>query len=407
MARQKWNRLSARSVAAATKPGMYADGAGLYLRIARSGAKSWCLRYMLEGKAREMGLGGLSKIGLADARRKAAEQRLLLVDKNDPIDKRKAERAAKRVETARAVTFDECARAYVDAHRPAWRHAKHSQQWTNSLARHVSPIIGALPVQAIDTAMVMKVIEPLWSVRPETASRIRGRIESILDWARVRGYREGENPARWRGHLDHLLPARSKVRKVKHYRALPYTDIGAFMMDLRSRSGVGAAALEFLILCAARSSEVAGARWAEIDRGARMWTVPAERMKGGREHRVPLSSAAMAVLDRVPTTDGEFIFSNEPQRGLGKGALAKQIKGRNCTVHGFRAAFKTWASEVTNFPTELVEVALAHVVGDKVEEAYRRGDMLERRRRLMALWAEFCSQPGKTDTDTVVPLRTA
>jgi len=321
------NRLTAREVATAAQPGMYADGAGLYLRVARSGARSWCLRFMLEGRAREMGLGGLSKLSLADARRKAAEHRLLLVDKTDPIDKRKAERAAKQIETARSMTFDDCARAYVDAHRPAWRHAKHFQQWTNSLARHVSPVLGAHPVQPIDTALVMKVLEPLWATKPETASRIRGRVEVVLDWARVRGYRAGENPARWRGHLDDLLPARSKVRKVKHYRALPYTDMGAFMAHLRSRPGVGASALAFLILTAARSSEVADARWAEIDRTGRTWVVPAERMKGGREHRVPLSAAAIAILDRMSPTHDEFIFSNEPGRGLGKGALAKQLKG--------------------------------------------------------------------------------
>src|SRR5215472_6913416 len=199
----------------------------------------------------------------------------------------------------------------------------------------VSPAFGAVSVSSINVGMVMAVLEPLWTKTPETASRVRGRIERILDWARVRGFREGENPARWRGHLDHLLPAPTKVRKVKHYRALPYTDIAAFVAELRSRGGVGASALEFLILCAARSSEVAGVRWTEIDRGARMWIVPPERMKGGREHRVPLSSAAMAVLDRMKAAGGDFVFSNEPGRGLGKGALAKQIKGRNCTVHGF------------------------------------------------------------------------
>jgi integrase len=396
MARRTWNRLSARSVAAANKPGMYADGAGLYLRVTRSGAKSWCLRYMLGGEAREMGLGGLSKIGLADVRRKAAEQRLLLADKIDPIDKRKAERAATKMEAARSMTFDECARAYVDAHRPAWRHAKHSQQWTNSLARYVSPIIGTLPVQAIDTALVMKVIEPLWSSRPETASRIRGRIESVLDWARVRGYREAENPARWRGHLDHLLPARSKVRKIRHYRALPYTDMGAFISELRSRSGVGAAALEFLILCAARSSEVADARWAEIHRAARIWIVPAERMKSGREHRVPLSGAALAVLDQMKGRDDEFVFSNTPGRGLGKGALAKQLRGWNCTPHGLRSTFRDWAAERTNFPREVAEAALAHVLEDKTEAAYRRTDLLEKRRRLMDAWAEFCAWSAPT-----------
>jgi integrase len=398
------NRLTARAVATASTPGMYADGGGLYLRVARSGAKSWCLRFMIDGAAREMGLGGLAKVGLADARKKAAPLRLLLADKVDPIERRKLEKSASTIAAARSMTFDECAAAYIKAHEIGWRHAKHHKQWTSSLARYVSPAFGAAPVRSIDVGMVMGVLEPIWAKTPETASRLRGRIERVLDWARVRGFREGENPARWRGHLDHLLPARSKVRAQKHYAAMPYTDIAMFMSDLRSRDGVGAAALEFLILCAARSSEVAGARWAEIDRAARMWTVPPARMKGGREHRVPLSSAAMAVLDRMKA-GGEFIFSNEPGRGLGKGALAKQLKGHNYTVHGFRAAFKTWASERTNFPSELVEVALAHVVGDKVEEAYRRGDMLDKRRRLMSAWAGYCATPAPAGE--VVPLRTA
>jgi integrase len=360
---------------------------------------------MLDGKAREMGLGGLSKVGLADARKKAAPLRLLLADKVDPLERRQLERSANRIATARSMTFDEAAASYIKAHEVGWRHAKHRVQWSSSLARYVSPVFGSTSVSSIDVAMVMKVLEPLWVKTPETASRVRGRIESILDWARARGFREGENPARWRGHLDHLLPARSKVRKVKHYRALPYTDIGVFMATLRSRPGVGAAALEFLILTAARSSEVADARWAEIDRTARMWVVPAERMKGGREHPVPLSAAAMAVLDRMIARDDPFIFSNEPGRGLGKGALAKQLKGWDSTVHGFRAVFKTWASERTNFPRQLVEAALAHILDDKTEAAYQRGDMLEKRRRIMDAWAEFCAK--RAPAGTVVNLRRA
>ncbi len=397
------NRLTARKVATATKPSLLADGGGLWLRVGRSGSKSWAFRFMLNGKAREMGLGGLSKVGLADARKKAAPLRLLLADKVDPLERRKLEKSANTIAAARTMTFDQCAASYIKAHEVGWRHAKHRMQWSSSLARYVSPAIGAVPVSSINVGMVMGALEPLWTKTPETASRVRGRIERILDWARVRGFREGENPARWRGHLDHLLPAPAKVRKVKHYRALPYTDIAAFMAKLRSRGGVGASALEFLILCAARSSEVAGARWAEVDWAARMWTIPASRMKAGREHRVPLSGAAMAVLDRMKAAGGEFIFSSEPGRGLGKGALAKQIKGLNCTIHGFRAGFKTWSSEQTSFPSELVEVALAHVVGDKVEEAYRRGDMLERRRRLMTAWADYCGKPALAGT--VVPLR--
>src|SRR5262245_1604917 len=399
------NRLTARKVATAIKPGLIADGGGLWLRVGRSGSKSWAFRYKLNGKAREMGLGGLAKVGLADARKKAAPLRLLLADKVDPLEHRKPEKSANTIAAAQSMTFDECAASYIKAHEVGWRHSKHRLQWSSSLARYVSPAFGAVSVSSINVGTVMAVLEPLWTKTPETASRVRGRIERILDWARVHGFREGENPARWRGHLDHLLPAPTKVRKVKHYRALPYTDIAAFVAELRSRGGVGASALEFLILCAARSSEVAGVRWTEIDRGARMWVVPPERMKGGREHRVPLSSAAMAVVDRMKAAGGEFVFSNEPGRGLGKGALAKQIKGRNCTVHGFRAAFKTWASERTNFPRELVEAALAHVLDDKTEEAYLRGDMLEKRRRLMTAWAEFCAKPASAAT--VIPLRTA
>ena len=290
------NRLTAREVATATQPGMYADGAGLYLRVARGG-KSWVLRYMLDGNAREMGLGALAKVGLGDARKKAAKQRLMLADKVDPIERRKAERREKKTETARTMTFDDCAAAYIKAHEASWRHPKHHQQWTNSLARHVSPAFGRVPVGSIDIGMVMHVLGPIWAKTPETASRIRGRIESVLDWAKSCGFREGENPARWRGHLSNLLPRPSKVRAAKHYAALPYAEIGPFMSQLRSRNGVAAAALEFLILTAARSSEASGARWDEIDWATRMWTIPASRMKGAREYRVPLSEAALAVLN--------------------------------------------------------------------------------------------------------------
>jgi integrase len=399
------NRLTARKVDTATKPGLLADGGGLWLRVGRGGSKSWAFRFMLNGKAREMGLGGLSKVGLADARKKAAPLRLLLADKVDPLERRKLEKSANTIASARSMTFDECATSYIKAHEVGWRHEKHRMQWSNSLARYVSPAFGAVPVSSIDVAMVMNVLEPLWMKTPETASRVRGRVERILDWARVRGFREGENPARWRSHLDHLLPARSKVRAQKHYTSLPYAEIATFMSGLRSRSGVGASALEFLILCAARSSEVADARRAEIDWAARTWTIPASRMKSGREHRVPLSSAAMAVLDRMKATGGEFIFSNEPGRGLGKGALAKQVKGRNCTVHGFRATFKTWATERTNFARELVEAALAHVLDDKTEAAYLRGDMIEKRRRLMEAWAEFLAKAPTQELSNVAPMR--
>jgi integrase len=403
------NRLTPRRVETAKLPGLYADGGGLYLRVGRGGAKSWCLRYMLDGKAREMGLGGLSKIGLADARKKASAQRLLLVERVDPLARRKAERTAKRIEAARAMTFDDCAAAYIKAHEAGWRNAKHRQQWANTLTTYVTPVFGKVPVGDVNVAMVMNVVEPLWSTKPETAGRVRGRIEAVLDWAKAREHRNGENPARWRGHLSNLLPARSKVRAVKHHAALPYTEIGSFMVDLRARESTAASALQFLILTAARTNEVIGARWSEVDVGARMWTVPASRMKGQLEHRVPLTSAALAVLEPMLPHGGVFLFpSAKAERALSNMALLKMLEHMcrgDLTAHGFRATFKTWASERTNFPREIVEAALAHVLGDKVEAAYQRGDLFDKRRRLMDAWAEFCAKPATGGT--VVNLRQA
>jgi integrase len=276
-------RLSALTVARASKPGLYPDGAGLYLRIGRAGSKAWAFRFMLNGKAREMGFGSLKKVSLAAARKKAIDARLMLSEGQDPLahrrEKEERQTAAERLAAASSMTFDDCADAYIRAHEAGWRNKKHRQQWRNTLATYVSPVFGRISVQHVDVALIMKVLEPIWNRKTETASRIRSRIEVILDWARVRGYRTGENPARWRGHLDHLLPARSKVRKVKHHAALPYTEIAAFMKELREMDGVGAAALEFLILTAARTGEVIGARHSEIDLAARTWVVPPERMK--------------------------------------------------------------------------------------------------------------------------------
>jgi integrase len=405
----KLNRLTARKVATEMKPGLHADGGGLYLRVGRGGAKSWCLRYMLQGKSREMGLGGLLKVSLADARRKAAAQRALLVDKIDPLKRRQTENAAKKVEAARSMTFDECASAYIRAHEVSWQNAKHRQQWQNTLAAYVSPKFGSVPVSEVDVGMVMKAIEPLWKTKPETAARVRGRIEVVLDWAKARGFRDGENPARWRGHMSNLLPARTKVRAVKHHAALPHPEIGSFLCDLRTRQGAAAAALEFLILTAARTGEVIGARRSEIDFHVRMWTVPAERMKGKREHRVPLSSAAVRALERAKVEGSEFLFpGTKAGQGLSNMALLKVLERMNrsdLTVHGFRATFKTWATERSNFPRELIEIALAHVRGDKTEAAYQRGDMLEKRRRLMNAWADFCAK--RAPAGTVVSLRQA
>jgi integrase len=333
----------------------------------------------------------------------------LLVDKIDPLERRQTENAAKKIEAARMMTFDDCASAYIKAHEVSWHNTKHRQQWQNTLATYVSPKFGSMPVAEIDVAMVTQAIEPLWTTKPETAARVRGRIEAVLDWAKARGFREGENPARWRGHLSNLLPARTKVRAVKHHAAMSYSEIGTFMADLRTREGAAAAALEFLILTAARTGEVIGARRPEIDLHARMWTIPAKRMKSKREHRVPLSSAAMKVLERANIEGSEFLFpGTKAGQGLSNMALLKVLERMNrgdLTVHGFRATFKTWATERSNFPRELVEAALGHVLEDKTEAAYQRGDMLEKRRRLMTAWAEFCGKHAAVGT--VVNLRQA
>jgi integrase len=303
--------------------------------------------------------------------------------------------AAEKLAGARAMTFDQCAEAYIAAHEISWKNDKHRQQWRNTLSTYVSPVFGSVPVQDVGIDLIMKVIEPLWKSKTETARRIRGRIEVILDWARVRGYRTGENPARWRGNIDHLLPVRSKVRAVKHHAALPYTELPAFMRGLRKIQGAGAAALEFLILSAARTGEVIGARWPEMDLKKQLWVVPAQRMKSHREHRVPLSPAAIAVLKRMPHFDGGYVFSaHNPENPLCNMALLMTLGRMNrsdITAHGFRSTFRDWAAECTNFPTETVEMALAHVIENKTEAAYRRGDLFEKRRQLMDAWATFCA----------------
>jgi integrase len=409
---KKVERLSAVVVAKASVPGLYADGAGLYLRVGRAAGKSWAFRFMRSGVAREMGLGGVTKVSLAEARKKAIDLRLQLSNGIDPLAHRQNEEAKRQVTeklaAARAMTFDECADVYIRAHEGSWRNEKHRKQWSSTLATYVSSIFGSLPVQDVDVALVMKVLEPVWSLKPETANRVRGRIEAILDWAKVRGFRVGENPARWRGHLDHLLPARSKVRQVKHHAALPYDELGGFMKDLRGYEGVTASALEFLILTVARTGEVIGARWQEIDFKNRLWTLSVERTKGGREHRVPLSKPAFAVLERMRAQETEFIFPGiNPGRSLSNMALLVLLgrMGRgDVTAHGFRSTFRDWAAERTNFSREVAEAALAHAIDDKVEAAYRRGDLFEKRRRLMEAWAEFCAKP--VAARGVVALRT-
>jgi integrase len=419
-------RLTALAVERATgkhrKIGLLADGGGLYLQINPNGA-SWVYRFMLAGKAREMGLGPLALYGLQEARQKALDARRLRHQGIDPIDARLAQRARQRLDAAKATTFGQCASAYITAHRAGWRNAKHAAQWDATLATYAEPIIGALPAQAIDTALVMKVLEqpvdgaPLWQARPETAGRLRGRIESILDWAKVRGYREGENPARWRGHLDHLLPARSKVAKVQHHAALPYAELPSFMTELREQNGTGARALEFAILTAARTGEVIGARWSEMSLRDALWTIPSERMKAGNEHRVPLADRALTILDDLKPSedaagDGKaFVFAGgktrRPLSNMALLMLLRRMDRGDLTAHGFRSTFRDWAAERTNFPGEVAEIALAHTVGNKVEASYRRGDLFEKRRRLMDAWAEFCTAAPVEQGKVVVPLRSA
>jgi len=393
-------RLTALRVDKAKRPGMYADGGGLYLRVTHSGTKNWVFRFMLNGRPRWMGVGPLHTIRLAEARNRAAAFRLQRHDGVDPIESRRAERLQGRLDAAKAVTFKECAARYIASHRAGWRSPKHAAQWESTLATYAEPVMGGLSVQAIDTALMLKVLEPIWTTKPETAGRVRGRIESILDWAKVRGYRAGENPARWRGRLDKLLPARSKVRRVEHHAALPYVELPGFLVSLREQEGIGARALEFAILTAARTGEVIGARWGEIDLLDKTWTLPATRMKAGKEHRVPLSARTLAILKEMQAhrhADDAFVFPGaKPGRSLSNMAflmLLRRMGRSDVTAHGFRSSFRDWAAERTTFPSEVAEMALAHTLSDKTVAAYNRSDLFERRRRLMAAWATFCTVP--------------
>jgi integrase len=380
-------------------PGMHCDGGGLYLQITPNGA-SWIFRFAaLDGRrTREMGLGPLHTFTLAEAREEARKARQLRHKGTDPIEDRKARRLQAQLDAAKAMTFKQCADAYISAHRKGWRSAKHAGQWETTLATYAYPIIGALPVAAVDTGLVLKVLEPIWSSRPETASRLRGRIERILDWAKARVYRDGENPARWRGHLEHQLPARSKVSMIEHYAALPYAEVPAFMADLRRREGITPRALEFAILTAARVGEVIGAKWSEFNLLDKVWIIPSSRMKAGREHRVPLSVAALAVLEQMQAHrhgDDGLVFpggkDGEPLRNSVMWDLRKSMGRTDITAHGFRSSFSDWAHERTGHDNIVIEQSLAHAVGSAVERAYRRTDLFEKRRRLMDAWASFCT----------------
>jgi integrase len=393
---------------------MLPDGGGLYLSVIPPSASSWIFRYMVAGSQRVMGLGSYPAISLGTARELAADARKMRTQGRDPLYEKRAQAAAARAEGAKLVTFDACVAGYLDAHRKSWSSVKHATQWGVTVASYASPIIGKLPVASIDTGLVMKVLRQkvdtpdgptdLWAAIPETASRLRGRIESVLDYARVHEYRQGENPARWKGHLRELLPARSKVRDVKHLDSMDHGAIAEFMVELRSLDSIEAHALEFAVLTTGRTAEVLGAKWAEIDLAARTWTIPGNRMKGGKPHRSVLSDAAVGVLERLPR-ESEFVFARR-SRQLPVHAMLRlmQTMGRTETVHGFRATFKTWATERTAYPRELIEVALAHSQTDALELAYMRGEMIEKRRRLMDEWARHCEAPAAGE---VVSLQSA
>nr|WP_069262691.1 site-specific integrase [Paraburkholderia nodosa] len=411
MAKRLINRLTPLAVKRATA-GAHLDGNGLILYVGKSasadgGGKSWIFRYKIRGRSTDMGLGSADIVTLTEARAKATECRKLLIDGIDPLTHRRAVLRERELAAMSARTFEECAKAYIAIHEAGWRNDKHRKQWTSTLTKYAYPKIGALDVREIGTPHVMRVLEPIWLKKNETASRLRGRIEAILDWAAVHGHRSGDNPARWKGHLDKLLPAPGKVQREtsKHHAALPYQEIGAFMRDLRGREGIAARALEFAVLTVARSGEVRHAVWQEIDLAARLWTVPAGRMKAGREHRVPLSGAAVTLLEALPRRDN-YVFAAPrlgPLSDMSLTAVLKRMGRADLTAHGFRSSFRDWAGETTAHPREVIEHALAHQLKDQAEAAYQRGDLLVKRTVLMADWARHCVTVP--DAAGVLPMR--
>ena len=404
---KKINRLTVKTIDNLKRPGYHADGDGLYLQVLPTGGKSWLYRYKLNGRQHWMGLGGLRDVGLEAARRSRDEARALLKGKDrvDPVAHRQAQRRQVDSESAKAKTFDECAGLYIEAHKAAWRNEgprgdKYAREWRNTLNTYASPEFGNLPVQAIDAGLVIAVLDPIWRTKTETANRVRGRVEAILDFATVRGWRAGENPARWRGHLALALPKKSRVTPIQHRAAMPYSDVPAFCQTLRTHDGTAARALEFLILTAVRTGEAVGATWAEINLENRVWTVPASRMKGGKVHRVPMSDAAMAVLRKMEgARQNDFVFPGQREgRPLTIAAPLKQLHDLghdDLTVHGFRSSFRDWAGEQTGFPREVCEAALAHVVGSATEAAYQRSDLFDKRAKLLQVWATYCSVSRK------------
>jgi integrase len=406
------NRLTAAKVKSLKKPGRYPDGLCLYLIVEGEFSKNWQFEYQFNRIRHYMGLGSALDVTLSEAREKRDEYRRLKANDIDPLKHKRDQRAALALADAKSITFKAAAERYIQSNRSAWKNVVHAGQWETTLKRFAYPTLAELPVSSIDTALVMRVLEPIWNEKPTTAARLRGRIESVIGAAKARGEYVGENPATWKGHLDHLLPAPRKVRKVENHAAMAWEAVPSFVAELRTREGgIAAAAMEFLVLTAGRSGEVCGARWSEIDLKKALWTIPASRMKAGREHLVPLSPAATHLLERMAKLrTGELVFSGQSSgRPLSGTALRLLLRRMNvdATVHGFRASFRTWAGDKTNFQREVIEKALAHLVGDDTEQSYDRGALFEKRRKLMAAWAEYCSKPTPVVKagDNVVAIR--
>lgn len=397
---RKARELSALEVRRLTAPGRWSVGGvdGLALQVTGPGARSWVLRVTAAGKQREMGLGSFPSVTLADARERARTLRTQLASGQDPVAERQAARSAAAAEREAQQTFSALAEQYIAQHASGWKNAKHAAQWVATLETYAGPVLGKLLVRDISTAHVIKVLDPIWLTKTETATRVRSRLELVLDFGAARGLRKGPNPARWRGNLDAALPKPAKVPKVQHHPAVPLADVAGVMARLQQQQGMGARALAFAVLTAARSGEVRGATWAELDLENALWTVPAERMKAGREHRVPLTAPALALLAALPEGKaGEPVFAAPRGGMLSDMTLTAVMRrmGLDAVPHGFRSTFRDWAAERTNFPAEAAEMALAHAVGDKVEAAYRRGDLFEKRRQMMDDWAVFLAKgPG-------------
>lgn len=411
MPRKLSNALTSLSVKNA-KPGRYADGGGLYLLVKPTGARSWVYRFTLNGKTRDVGLGaaGTGGVTLSKARDHAMAMTLKVKAGTDPLAERDRE-AAEAIAKAQAArvaerTFRDEALAYLEKNEEGWRNPKHRQQWRNTLEAYAHPVIGAMPVSAIKTTDVLAVIEPIWKKKPETASRVRGRIETILDSAKAQGYREGENPARWRGHLEQVLPARTRLSR-GHHKAIPYQEIPSFVSRLHQREAVTALALEFTLLTAARSGEVLGATWDEIDLDKMVWIIPANRMKAAKEHSVPLVARALAIIEGLRPLGSDWLFPASRGSKLSSMAMTMLMRRMqvDATVHGFRSGFRDWVAECTDHGHEVAEMALAHTIESRVEKAYRRGNLLEKRRALMSDWASYCASGGARDdgSSTVLP----